>query len=228
MSKIDTMVSAITNGTYGMPNSIVGQIKTILLNDPNVSVVSDNDPDNTTMRVLIYSVASQGHHFKIATTSETLIGFSTLKLDCTTYLIPVANRSIVSDTSYSVRLLYNAKAHFFMMDATPETSCVCLDCGDATNGWYLKGFGSFGINNVFCNSSNYSMLPSYACYGSLDNSGQFVGVPARFSIGGRLTDYYYDYFYGTSEEVGTGFYTSGGHNYLSLSRAFILSDQVPS
>jgi hypothetical protein len=225
MSKIDTTVSAIKDGSYGMPNSIIGQIKTILLNDPNVSVVSDDDPGNTWGRVLIYSVAGQRHHFKIETASGFSIGFNQLKLDGSTNLTEASVKSVESGLPYSVRLLYNAKAHFFMYDSTENTSCVCLDCGDTTNGWYIKAFGS---SSVYCNSFDPEIEFYRPFYGSLDNSGKFIGIPCRFSIGGRLTDYYYDYFYGTYTEVGTGFRTSGGHNYLSLAQGYILSDQVPS
>lgn len=232
MSIVNTSVSAVTNGTYGMPNSFVGQIKTILLNDSKVSIVSDNNPDNTVMRVLVYSVASQAHYCKIATTSSTAISFSTLKLDGSTAITTAVSVSISSGTVYPSRLLYNSKVHAFAFNNLINASSIYLNVGDSTNGWYAKVFGSSTSSTVCYNNTDATSSIYIARYGVLDETGCFVGIPCRFLIGGTLTAYYNPYFYGTNSEVlssvSTGFYTSGSYNFLVWGGYYLLSDQIQS
>lgn len=232
MSIVNTNVSAITDGTYGMPNSIVGQIKTILLNDAKVSIVSDNQPDNTAMRVLVYSVASQAHYCKIAATSGTAVSFSTLKLDGSTAITTAVPFSITSGTGYPARLLYNSKVHAFAFAGFATTSAIYLDVGDSTNGWYVKVFGNTAAATSSYNNTDTTYTLKYPNYGALDETGHFVGIPCRFVIGTTLSSYYSPYFYGTNTEIlaanNIGFYTSGGYNFLVWGTYYILSDQVPS
>lgn len=232
MSIVNTTVSATTDGTYGMPNSIVGQIKTILLNDSKVSVISDNEPNNTAMRVLVYSVASQAHYCKIAATSGTAVSFSTLKLDGSTAITTAVSLTVTSGTAYSARLLYNSKAHAFAFNNFAIISTIYLDVGDSTNGWYVKVFGNTAATTNCYNNADTTYTLKYPSYGALDETGNFVGAPCRFVIGTTLSSYYYPYFYGTNTEIlaanNSGFYTSGGYNFLVWGTYYILSDQVPS
>lgn len=228
MSIINTTVGAITDGTYGMPNSIIGQLKTILLNDSNVTVISDNDPDNTTARVLVYSVASQSHYTKIASTSGAAITIYTLKLDGETALSSPIAVTVSSGVSYAVRFLYNTKVHAFMF-ANIYALSIYLNTGDPT-GWYLKAIATGSNTTVYYNDSDVAGTLYNINYGKLDDSGRFVGIPCRFLQGSNIKNYYNPYFYGTATEISSsaGFFTSGGYNFLVVNGSFVISDQIPS
>ena len=231
MSIVNTTVSALTDGTYGLPNSIVGQIKAVLANDANVDVISDNDPANDTMRVLVYSVASQSHYTKIATTGGTAVSFSTLKLDGATAIATAYAATVASGTGYSVRLLYNAKVHALVYNNIISAGTYYLDVGDSANGWYTKPMGANQMTVAYFNSSDTAGALKYPSFGAVDASGRFVGVAIRFTIGTALSNYYNPYFYGTGTEIvasGAGFYTAGEYNYLIVSSSCAISDQVPA
>lgn len=231
MSKIDATISATTDGTYGLINSLIGQIKTILLNDSNVSVLSDNDPDNTVARTLIYTVGGSLHPTKIYASSATALGFSTLCLDGSTAVVAAATYSPGSGAGLSVKFLYNAKIHMFVFNNDILKTSLYLNVGDTENGWYVKPCGSSTSSIALNDSSDTQLEIKRIAYGNLDYSGKFLGVPIRFKSGTVLSEYYNPYFYGTSTEIissGSSFFTNDGYNFLVIAAYYMLSDQVPS
>lgn len=231
MSKIDMTISATSDGTYGLINSLIGQIKAILLNDVNVSVLSDNNPDNTAARTLIYTVGGSLHPTKIYASSATALGFSTLCVDGSTAIGGASVLTPSSGGGFSVKFLYSSKTHMLVFNNDVLKTPIYLDVGDTGNGWYVKPCGISTSTAALNDSSDALMTIKNTMYGNLDASGKFLGIPVRFKSGTVLSEYYNPYFYGTSTEIissGASFYTNDGYNFLVFAGYYMLSDQVPS
>lgn len=229
MAIVNTSINAPVDGTYGMPNSIIGQLKTILLNDTNVAIVSDNDPANTTQRVLVYSIDSQNHYVKIATTASTGITIYLLKIDGSTTLASIV-WSLNSSYSYSIRFLYNAKAHFLTITRSSLVNLIfwAVDIGDTTNGWYFRTPKDGASSVGYFSSSDDAGTHDFPFYSALNYSGKFVGIPVRFRLTYNLSEFYHLYMYGANSTTSPiGFLSDGTYTYLSDGYV-VIADRVPS
>lgn len=229
MAIVNTSINAPTDGTYGLPNSIIGKLKTILLNDTNVAIVSDNDPANTTKRVLVYSIASQNHNIKIEASSGTKIVYSLLKLDGSTTLESVS-WTVSNIYSYEVRFLYNTKAHFLVITNSSEL-CVlfwAVNCGDTENGWYFRKPSSGHTGVCYFNASDAAGGFANPSYATFDLDGKFIGIPVRFRATYNYSKYYHTYMYGANIITSPiGFLSDGTYTYLSDENV-VIADRVPS
>jgi hypothetical protein len=229
MAIVNTSISAPKDGTYVLPNSIIGQLKTILQNDTNVAIISDNDPANTTMRVLVYSIASQNHYVKFATTSDTQITVYLLAIDGSTALASQTLPSL-STYSYTVRFLYNSKAHMIVIT---RASSVCLlfwavDIGDASNGWCFKKPGNARDDTCYVHANDKSAAYCHVAYDAFDQNGKFIGIPVRFNTSGNYLQHFHPYAYGANPTTSPiGFLSDGTYTYLSDGYV-VIADRVPS
>lgn len=204
MALIDATVSAITDGSYGMVNSIIGQIKTILLNDPNVTVISDNNPANSVARILIYQVGGSAHYFKVYASGTSVVSFILLKIDGSTALGSSITRSISSGISYVVRFLYNTDTHLLTIDtsasATSAPKLFAFNAGDVA-GWYHH-YCAYDPSYVFPANSDTGLDVYMINYPFLESGGKFVGIPRRYGVGGVMNTYVHNYIW-RSDAVGS-------------------------
>lgn len=229
MSKISTSISATTDGTYGMINSLIGQIKTQILNDTNVSVISDNNPDNTTARVLVYSVASQAHYFKVYAASGTTLGVAILAIDGSTVIRSSTSGTISSGGSYNFHFVYNTKAHVWNLLTTTKLDLITINCGDAA-GWYSSVILATTGTQWYRQDRDAYITCVFKDYGYL-NSGALRGIPLGFVIDGNLSPYYHLYCWSSNTLFSNGFYTYDSADYLVLAATsnygICIKDAVP-
>lgn len=229
MAIVNTSINAPTDGTYGLPNLIIGQLKTILLNDPNVSIVSDNDPTNTTQRILVYSIASQNHYMKFATTSGTQISISLLKNDGST-AFGTQTWALSSSYSYDIKFLYNSKAHMLVITRSGTVHLLfwALNIGDTSNGWYFRSPTSGSVQTCYVHANDNAAFFATPAYSVLDDTGKLIGIRIRFGTSGNINQYYHPYAYGANVTTAPiGFYSDGTYVYLSTGYEMI-ADRVPS
>lgn len=227
MTIVNTTISAVTDGTYGLANSLIGQIKAIIDDDPNVTIVSDNNPDNATARVLVYSLANCGHNYKLSAATGPKITSAVLKIDDATELLSVAGASTnyTSGYVYTVRFLYNSTTHALMLPYSgaiadaPRPTFLAFDTGAAA-GWYQQfgytNWGTYYDNFLKVDSDLWYDVSTPAYSGLLD--GKFVAIPIRFFDAGNMLTYYHNYYYFSSGLLADGLHqdTAGKYYLTSL------------
>jgi len=225
MSIVNTTISATTDGTYGLTNNLIGQIKAIIDDDPNVTIESDNNPANSSIRVLVYSVANCGHRFSLESAASVKITAKILALDNATALqTKTTGSAYVSGTAYPIKLLYNNNFHaLFFTHATDYPSFLAFDTGDPA-GWYQQyGFNSW-INTGYYNkayliSSDTAIDVSQLSYPYLV-SGKLLAIPTRFYDVSGLYSYYNVNYYSSLALIASGVHQdSVGDYYVSFSAA---------
>jgi hypothetical protein len=230
MAILNTVISATTDGTYGMCNNLIGQIKTALLNDPNVSVISDNNPaTNAEARTLVFTVAGQDHYMKITASASTTLAFYGMKLDHTTNADSGQAMSFTSTYPYTIRMLYSAKIHAFQIWQSTSTKVgyLYINCDDPS-GWYqVVGYAS-SSPRVYTQGSDYAGSLSSPTYNILTVDNKVVGIPVRFALSDKLSNYCSNNFTDCGALTIYGFFTDAqNNNYLSLNvcgNYFLVSD----
>lgn len=213
---------AITDGTYGLTNNLIGQIKTIIQNDTKVTIISDNNPDNTIARVLVYSVSGCAHYFKIASASTAKFVTAILKLDGSTELYSYNSASsYATNTAYDVYLLHNSTIHALLVknSASVYPMFIAIDVSDP-GGWYsLGGFTAWSstYSKFYKSDSDLTYEVAMPSFGALQN-GLFVAIPIRFKEGLNLLAYYHNYCYCSLDLLTSGVHQDTlGKYYLSCS-----------
>lgn len=226
MSKVDTTMTATTDGTYGMVNNFIGQIKAQLVNDTQVSVISDNDPANTTARVLIYSIDSQAHYIKLTASASTKLKISILALDQATDL-KYYEYTVASGGNYTFQFLYNTKAHVWYF-GTYYCSVVAIDAGDSL-GWYMIVNIASSGNAWYVGDRDGTITAVFPSYGALQN-GSLAGVPVGFIINSDLSAYRHLYCWANANLFSTGWYTYDSADYLVMGTTWgiCIKDAVPA
>ena len=118
-----TLYSGLAATSYTQINDLIGQFLAVVQNDPNVTIVSDNNPATTVARVITWSVGDSLHYFQMRATSGTAVQLAIRKLGNASdaHICKQINSSNVwTDTScnYSfglqnrvVRFMYSANIH---------------------------------------------------------------------------------------------------------------------
>lgn len=231
------IISALSTADYACVNDLIGQFKAIILNDSNVTIISDNNPSSGTARVVVYQVGSIGHYAKVYAGSTVRIYTALLKLDNSTALGTPSYVTIATAVACGVRFLYNSKAHFLTYPSSigptnSPPSFIFFDVGDPT-GWYSQGGQTWGnaYDVAYKSNSDTAITVSSPCYAGLESGVIFKGVPKRFSIAGEISEYYHKYYWHCNNLPAGGILTDGANYYLCYSAAnygILMKDAVPT
>lgn len=243
MPVIETTISSTATGTYGLINDLIGQFKTIILNDPNVIIFSDNNPDAETARNLMYTVAGTNRYFKMLAYTGNVFDFGIWRNDINIwepswpleYSSPynhffrygVSADAFVSGANYPVTFVWGEKLHLLHgsvgddgTNPVKQTIFWAMNVGDST-GWYMLSTAP-NIQYIYRN-----ILDAEEClmliFGGFDlplYGGSFIGIEARFH------DHYpehitvLNYYYGgfcvnIPDNLGTGIHHDNeGNSYF--------------
>lgn len=244
MTIINTSISSTASGTYGISNDLIGQLKTILLNDSNITIISDNgDSDPEVARELIYTIAENPRNYRMLSYTTRRIIFGIMNLTNTnwqsipnkSYTSSRTTLSFTSGLSYSVYFLYGTKSHVLAIPNNRSYWFIALNTNDS-DGWYLFNTGLYNTysnkTNIFKSNSDdhiYGYDARWYCE-FLRDDGKFIGMTTRFlhfesENDYYILDYYYPGIYYQYNTISEGVHhDTNGDSYLVLSYDFIIKD----
>jgi hypothetical protein len=219
MTIINQILTSTASGSFAPQNDMIGQIKAYLILDPNVQIISDNNPDSTIARVLLYSVGGSSHYYKLyATTSN--INFQLLKIDGVTSLDINKAQYVITSNYVIFRFLYNANTHLITLGASPTENnppyAFTFNTGDPS-GWYIH-ISNFSGASVYPANSETIINVDKVSYTYLETGGKFVGIPRRYYQGGIMNPYVHNYIWFSGNLLTGGLLTDTiGKQYISYS-----------
>jgi hypothetical protein len=171
-----------------MTNDLIGQLLTLLSNDPHITVISDNNPaTGTTARVIVLQKAGCQHYIKITPSSKTAVGCYLLKLDhstvfasgnsgfisnCPTFVVYSSNILAVHfvNTSYSTDFIFFIDSSGMFWGYSFSVGGWTNDADDASHTFWSIGSGAPSVKTDLGNILSIPIIPVDASTGKYYDS----------------------------------------------------------
>jgi len=203
---IEFISAALVGTSQEKTNIVIGQIKAALMQDPNVTIISDNDPLGAVNRFLDYEVGSAGHRFRLSSSSSntTYLYLQTMSSDNVTVLQTLANSISVG---VSIRFYYSTNLHSLCIGNSFMGITMKLSAG-----WYT-GISGSGVINLYLAGSDAVYLTTFPYYPYLQD-GKFIGLTAYlYNVSSGLIEPIPNMWGANASAIPTGTYVYAGVKY---------------
>ena len=170
MPAIEFITFATVGTSIEKTNIVIGQIKAVLIQDPNVTIISDNDPLGLVNRFLEYEVGEGGHRIRL-TSSTTNATYIYLQVVTSGNIAVLQTLTSSISVGISMRFYYSANLHVLCMGSTNICVTVKLSAG-----WYT-GATSTGNLLLYFDGSDAAYSTSFPYHPYLKD-GKFMGLTA--------------------------------------------------
>lgn len=201
MTIISTTVSSTASGTYGIPNDIIGQLKTLLLNDSNIIIMSDNGDSNPEVaRELIFKHTYNNHPIHLLSENDHSFYIIIYNIANDDSYLNTYTDCFDSGVSYDVHFLYNDNVNTLFIDDLSNSYLQMLYLNINTedpDGWYIMLSPAYWDTFLKDNSDDYWSFIIWTPLTDLGFmlDGRYYGFPIYFAEDYLENEYIYSYYY---------------------------------
>ncbi|MHB1652334.1 MAG: hypothetical protein ACYCVD_07630 [Desulfitobacteriaceae bacterium] len=182
-----TLSSGLSTSTYAAANDLLGQFKTMIQNDSNVTIITDTNPGTGTGRSITYKVGDFPHYFRIWAYSFTAFKISMRNLADSSDIVGIyATTGMNLVTGIKFKLMYSSRTHLIIHQDV-ETLLVAVKGNSGL--WYGACTGNVG--GTSSSMSSYPPVPLYApstCYNWLSRADDYLGYCGLVANYGNKSD----------------------------------------
>lgn len=227
--------SSLSTSDYSFINDLIGQMKTLILQCPLITLISDNEPANNIARTITFAVDTCTRYFRLYASSTTTCRLEVRSLDNTVFV-------------YQTSASYAVQNTIFYVCWGPNTFALRVGGGYASEFVYCKTIiGDWGVMLVqniqtvgrqwIPPNSNSKLTLTYLSFNTNYDGSQLVSVFRPLSASNLILDEYpiACYYYGALQNTlynstsrilkdsNNNYWLYCTNEYNSYSRWFILS-----